>query len=231
MTDIKFVYFDHVGTLVYIKKDLLTIINEVLREFNYNFSFLEVKRAYDSAEDYWERKYLNSRNKWNKDIAYDYYSFLFYELGIEENVNKMIEILYNEWHKRSGASLYPDAIPCLNYLVMKEKNLGIITQSILSEEDFRKERLRKEGIEHYFSVVITTASIGYEKPDIRLYKKAIEMASCKPDEIMIIGDNYDLDIKVPLSLGMKAVLLDRKGESKYDCPKINSLIEIDKFIK
>jgi len=48
---------------------------------------------------------------------------------------------------------------------------------------------------------------------------------------MIIGDNYDLDIRVPLSLGMKAVLLDRKGESKYDCPKINSLIEIDKFIK
>jgi Predicted hydrolase (HAD superfamily) len=143
----------------------------------------------------------------------------------------MIEILYNEWHKRSGASVYPDVIPCLNYLLMKGKNLGIIAQTILNEEDFRKERLRKEGLEYYFSIVITTASIGFEKPDVRLYKKAIELTSYKPNEIMIIGDNYDLDVKVPLSLGVKAILLDRKGETKYDCPKINSLLEIDKFIK
>ena len=88
-----------------------------------------------------------------------------------------------------------------------------------------------EGIEHYFNPVLTTESVGYDKPDKRLYLKAIDLASHEPQEIMHVGDNYELDVKGAGSTGMRTVLIIREGKAaSHDCTTSRSLTQLQKML-
>lgn len=88
----------------------------------------------------------------------------------------------------------------------------------------KRLHLAREGIQQYFSVIISSESAGYDKPDKRLYLKAAEMAGYSPGEIMHVGDTYELDVVGARSAGVRAVLIDRSGKSpSHDCETIKSL--------
>ena len=42
---------------------------------------------------------------------------------------------------------------------------------------------------------------------VEFYKRALEIVGKKPSDCLMIGDNYDVDVLVPQSLGIKAIWL------------------------
>ncbi|MBQ7309608.1 MAG: HAD family hydrolase [Clostridia bacterium] len=99
-----------------------------------------------------------------------------------------------------GERLYPDAKAVLEELSGRY-SLGIIANQPMGTEG----RLSAYGIRAYFSLVLSSAEEGLEKPDEALFLRALDRAKCAPEEAMMVGDRPDNDILPAKRLGMKTV--------------------------
>lgn len=112
--------------------------------------------------------------------------------------------------------LYPNVEKVLKRLSYKYK-LGIIANQVAGTQ----KRIDNWGIGKYFDVVITSAEIGYSKPDLKVFNIALERADCKPYEAVMIGDRIDNDIIPAKQLGMKTVWV-RQGFAKLQSVRYKS---------
>ena len=55
------------------------------------------------------------------------------------------------------------------------------------------------------------------KPDLRIFRIALERADCKPEEAVMVGDRIDNDIIPAKKIGMKTVWI-KQGFGKYYKP-------------
>ena len=112
------------------------------------------------------------------------------------------------WHTEEEV-LYSDAEAALKQLKKSGYHLGIIA----NQEAGLNERLEKWGIIQYFDIIVSSSEVGVLKPDIRIFRKAIMKANCRPEECIMIGDRLDNDIIPAGSIGMKTVWI-KNGLSK-----------------
>lgn len=68
------------------------------------------------------------------------------------------------------------------------------------------------GLDKWFDRknVIVTGDVGISKPDIRLCRMIENKLGLKPDELWMIGDNYDKDITGALDSGWHSVWINRR---------------------
>ncbi len=117
-----------------------------------------------------------------------------------------------KWHTEDEF-LYPETKNTLNKLCKKYK-IGIIA----NQEYGCKERLEKFGILQYIDLVISSSEEGICKPDLQIFRLALERANCKAKNAVMIGDRLDNDIEPANKLGMKTIWV-RQGFGKYTTPK------------
>jgi phosphoglycolate phosphatase/putative hydrolase of the HAD superfamily len=71
-----------------------------------------------------------------------------------------------------------------------------------------RSTLRALGVEEAFLFVIGLDTTGRSKPDPEPFLRALALLGLKPEECVSVGDRYDVDCAVPLSLGMGAILVN-----------------------
>lgn len=227
----KFVFFDHGGTLAKVTKDSPEIVLEVLQEADHRFPLEVIKGAIEEAERDWAERYKVRGNRWNDLIGTQYYQEVLGYLGLTKD-QRLASKIHLEWHGRAKLEVFPDTIPCLEALHQTRLPMGIITQTILGEEEFRRHHLRRFNLEHYFSVIVTTEDAGYDKPDPRLFQRALQLSRSLPDETIHVGDTYERDVVGAKAAGIRAIFIDRLGGHEYpDCEKISALTELPKLIE
>ena len=133
-----------------------------------------------------------------------------------------------KWHKEAE-KLYPDTEECLKRLKPNYK-IGVIANQSLGTKD----RLEAFGILKYIDLVIASAEEGVSKPDLKIFKIALERAGCRPENAVMVGDRLDNDITPANALGMISVWI-KQGNSRYGTPQtaaeqpdytVNSLTEV-----
>lgn len=152
----------------------------------------------------------------NTDISYDE----FYRKMVE--ISKQNENAYNLTVDRCGLNrapwnsddeiVYPEAEECLRELSKRYK-IGIIA----NQNPGSRERLEKMGLLKYIDLVVASAEEGVAKPDLRIFRIALERADCKPEEAVMVGDRIDNDIIPAKKIGMKTVWI-KQGFGKYHKP-------------
>jgi HAD superfamily hydrolase (TIGR01662 family) len=95
---------------------------------------------------------------------------------------------------------FPAAASVLASLAGRYK-LGVIA----NQSPGTASRLERYGLLRYIEVVCASAEAGFEKPDIRLFRLALEEAGCSPEQAVMVGDRIDNDIVPAKRIGMKAV--------------------------
>ena len=149
----------------------------------------------------------------NTDISYDE----FYRKMVE--ISKQNQDAYNSavavyglnkvpWNS-DDEIVYPEAEECLRELSKRYK-IGIIA----NQNPGSRERLEKMGLLKYIDIVVASAEEGVAKPDLRIFRIALERADCKPEEVVMIGDRIDNDIIPAKKIGMKTVWI-RQGFGGY----------------
>ena len=113
-----------------------------------------------------------------------------------------------EWDN-SLEKLY-EAVPDIIKGLYGKYKLGIIANQSLGTQ----ERIDNWGIGKYFDVVMASAEAGCAKPDMRIFKMALQKAKCEPNEAVMVGDRLDNDIFPAKKLGMKTVWV-RQGYAIY----------------
>lgn len=85
-----------------------------------------------------------------------------------------------------------------------------------------RKTLTALGADPFFSGVIGLDTCGISKPDIKIFDLAAKQASVSVDSCISIGDRYDIDVAVPLEMGMGGILVD----SVRDVYKLPNVLEI-----
>lgn len=97
--------------------------------------------------------------------------------------------------------MMPGAADLLNSL-HKEYVLGIITNGF---DDVQNIKLKSCGISEYFDCVITSETTGHRKPQREIFDHALEIYSVRSEEVLMIGDNPETDIKGAMTAGWKSI--------------------------
>ena len=63
-----------------------------------------------------------------------------------------------------------------------------------------------------FEVVVESAKVGVEKPDPKIYLLALERLRLPAGDVMMVGDNFERDVRVAKSVGMRTAWL-RRGDA------------------
>jgi len=94
--------------------------------------------------------------------------------------------------------------------------LGVVTNNPVL---IAKKTLGALGVGEYFSVIIGLDTSMTAKPHRLPFEKFLEISCCLPENCVSIGDRYDIDLDIPLEMGMGGILVDGV-EDVYKLPQI-----------
>lgn len=119
--------------------------------------------------------------------------------------------------------IYEDTIPALKQLKEKGWKQGILSNHVPELPDIVKEL----GLSSYFDFCITSAKIGYEKPNPNAFHIALDWAG-NPDKVWMVGDNIIADIKGAEAVGISAILVrsQKSTDAKYYAPDLLEAVRI-----
>lgn len=76
------------------------------------------------------------------------------------------------------------------------------------------------GIDQYFTKVISSAEVGYEKPNCMIFNSLLNGVD-KESAIYMIGDSYSADVIGALNCGLFAILVRQANPSNYQAYSID----------
>jgi putative hydrolase of the HAD superfamily len=93
--------------------------------------------------------------------------------------------------------------------------------------------LKSFDLSRHLEFIVTSINSGWRKPHKQIYRKAMSISKVKAEQTLFVGDDPLNDVELPESLGMKAVLLDRKNafQGSSHITRINQFMELPELCK
>jgi putative hydrolase of the HAD superfamily len=101
--------------------------------------------------------------------------------------------------------LFEDVMPALRRL----RSRGVKTAVVSNADDDVTVICIHFAFADLMDLIVTSALVGYEKPDPRTFLAALDPLGVDPAHALHIGDQPKSDVAGALDVGMRAVLLDR----------------------
>ena len=137
---------------------------------------------------------------------------------------------------RISDRFYQESLFCLgrNKTLLKELatryRLGIVSNFYGNLEFLCKEI----GYRQYFDTVIDSARVGVSKPQLAIFRAAVEKLGCPPEQVMLVGDNPLRDMAPAKALAMPHVWLNTLHPERQACCEedhvIRSLLELREIL-
>lgn len=70
-----------------------------------------------------------------------------------------------------------------------------------------RKTLEAIGVSDFFENIVGLDACFKSKPALEPFQKAVDILKVKPEECLAVGDRYDMDISLPLELGMGGILV------------------------
>lgn len=133
-------------------------------------------------------------------------------------VSEFDERPYHEYYR-----LFDDVMPTLRRL----RKAGLQTALISNADDDVTVVAMHFDFAPLMDLLVTSAFVGYEKPDPRTFHAALVPLGVDPASTLHVGDQSKSDVVGARGVGMNAVLLDRyHRHPDTDIPTVNSLTEL-----
>ena len=150
----------------------------------------------------------------------------------KENKNKIFDSKKSFYlFFQREAFLYDDVFSILEYCKKNNIKTAVYTDVAYGMDDEFSLNDIKE-ISDFIDLKLTSCNVGYRKPNKKGFEKMIEKFSCKPQELIYVGDEKK-DIDGINKIGGISILIDRenKGNELGQRYRIQSLNEIINIIK
>lgn len=198
------VFFDFFGTLV----DYDPSVHPASRNAPHEFA-VRVGAPIDApaASRLWERAWLEldgqaastGRECSMREIA-ERYGELAGIAAPDAELERLVDDYLEVW--TSGITLASGAEACLTALA-PEHTLAVVSNA--HDPRLVPRMLRRFGIEHFFTEVITSVDLGWRKPHPEIYRAALERTAGSADATVFVGDTWDADVAGPRAFGMDAI--------------------------
>ncbi len=160
-------------------------------------------------------KISEARRKWKNEHNGKKISLgnilLQFGIPIEESIKMRKELLSPEKYLAKDETL----IKTLSRLKQKYKLICVTNNPVLPA----KKTLSAIGIEDLILDIIGLDTCGKSKPAKEPFLLAAQKTSSEPEECLSVGDRYDMDISLPLELGMGGILVSGVRDV-YKLPEI-----------
>ncbi len=217
LRDVSHVFLDVGGTLVYSDPAPADIFHRVLTDAGHRIDRLAIVPLLRSPESIVtlirsfpagrEPAFFRSVN-----------ARMIEHLGFEPD-DRMLDAIEDAFAKRVAWKPYPEALPILKELRGAGYRLGVISNASHSLPG----TLRKIGLAPFFETITYSFAVGAEKPDVRIFRRAVAEAKTTEGLALHVGDSFEADYIGATRAGLHAVLLQREGEPMAPCPYIRSL--------
>jgi len=122
------------------------------------------------------------------------------------------------------ARLWSWVIPGVPQALAAMAALGLKLVVISNSDGTAEQSLREQGLGDHLHAVLDSHHVGVEKPDPRIFMRALEVADAEPSRTLHVGDLYSADVVGARRAGLHAVLLDPFGDwPAVDCPTLPDL--------
>ena len=181
-----------------------------------NLLLEEMSKMLTLSEETIKIEFLKSRKIVNKtlyDTASSHSRFLYIQLTLEKilgfsdfyNTLKLEKLYWDKFIEKmelnEAASKF--IFEC------NSKNIPICCVTDLTAEiQFRK--LMKLNLENKIKYIVTSEEVGIEKPNKKIFEKALEKLNLKSNQVIMIGDSAPKDILGGEALGIKSYLVKTK---------------------
>jgi len=221
---IEAVSLDFGGTIAHEVKEGYVVYRDILSELGYDVELDRFEKAFRVAVDWWRQEKGRTGILWNEETDVIWFERMLGTLALPDPhgiATKMAEL----WPLRIQYKAFGDAEPSL--LELKRMGLRLIIVSNVPSQRILSILVSQTGLLHYFSLLVASGTMGFEKPDQRIFKFASQMANMPIEKMVHVGNKYEEDYLGARSAGMSSVLIDRTGEySDTQCRKIVKLSEL-----
>ncbi|MEX1376418.1 MAG: HAD family hydrolase [Eubacteriales bacterium] len=225
----KIAFMDFHGTLAY--KSYSDTLHQVLTEFHPDHLYtqstfrdlLDGSYLWDNPEA--EHKQLNKPEKWWEHMN-GKLKEAYIQLGYKQDAEQMTARFRELYTDPNEYMVYDDAVEG----VKKIRKMGWKVVILTNHMPEIKKVIKKLPFGRYISKVISSANIGYEKPNIKFYEYALKK-TWHPEKCVMLGDNILADIQGATSVGIPAILvrnsLFKDNENcKYFAKDLNEAVDI-----
>ena len=179
-----------------------------------------------------EQGFMKKRFKTKKDAMIS----LCKHIGVKPT-DRLVDSLVYMWdHTQLNVAFFPDVVPVLEKL-KKTYKLGLISNT----DCFTIQEFKQRGFSDYFDSIAFSCELGLLKPDPKIFKLVLHELKVKPEEAIMVGDNYLDDIRAAEKLGIRGILLKRDFskhkakpsyiESHEHTRNIKTLTELENMLK
>ncbi len=158
--------------------------------------------------------------------------------GVEDPLIIVNGIITYHNTKFAMLKLEPESFSILLYLKSQGYKVGLITNG---KELKQWEKLVRLGVYPFFDDVVTSESVGVEKPNPEIFNIAMERLGVTAGTSLMIGNNFNADILGACEAGMQAMLINSRitteqqevlDELGYNhmVEELNSLIDLMKIL-
>lgn len=144
-----------------------------------------------------------------KKVRKDILKAAFLELHLDDKsaLNYLLERY--PLYKEQAVYLYDDVPKTLAQLKLLNYQLVLITNG---DGQRQREKITRFNLTQYFDYILIEGELGFGKPEIQVYQKALDLCHINPQEACMIGDNYLWEVETPIRFGMQGIWVNRNNQ-------------------
>ncbi len=211
------VFFDVGSTLLYPHPSVASTFTRVARERGHNLRVEDVQVHMPAMDAYYEAEYLRDGDFWcshegSVAIWLDQYRYVCHLAGIEHDAEGMAHDVHRAYRSGDHWALYSDVHACLKGLKERGCALGVVSNWDAGLEGL----LRDLRLLPYFDTVVSSAVVGYRKPNPVIFQLACEQMGVDAACAVHVGDRPDADGDGAAAAGIRPIIVDRHG-TEFAC--------------
>ncbi|WP_368502643.1 HAD family hydrolase (plasmid) [Alkalihalophilus sp. As8PL] len=122
-----------------------------------------------------------------------------------EIYDSLIEEFYSKFHM--FVKPFKGSLELLQYLKQSQLKLGIVTNG---GTEIQSKKIQQLNLHEYVDVILISEQENCEKPEPKIFNKALYLLDCEPEESYFVGDNIINDILGAKNVGMHTIFIENK---------------------
>jgi len=214
------VFLDFGGTLAYREPEVWDIFLDVCSLHGVSLTHTDIDRGRAMADRTHRSEQFQTRERMEL-FWQEWLRLILSNLGVRHASDLSREI-YLRAVDESKILLYGDVKECLPEIADLDVVLGVVSNYNCMLEQSCMEL----GIADCFHFILASDLVRSHKPDRVIFDLAVEEAGVERERCLHVGDSLGADYAGARNAGLSAVLLDRLGQEKTDCPVVRDLYGI-----
>ena len=185
-------------------KALNNIILFLQNNYNTKKNYDELKDLYENISKKIKYEVSNTASSHNKSI---YFKQLIELLNLNYSIVQVLTDMY--W------KTFFDNMVCFEGVkdfIVWNKNIGVKIGILTDyETEYQIQKLENLGLINYIDTIITSEEVGIEKPSSQMFQTILRKMDLRTDEVIMIGDNFDKDIKGAVNINILSYWFNNKN--------------------